>query len=153
VTEPTPDQEAVTAAQALTKALEGMSRELAAVNKRQDRMRHVVIGLTVSLVLDVLLTVVVAVFAVTARDASDASNRNGATLSQLHASQVQGCLVNNDSKNKQAALWAFVVAALQPPASDTSAQKAAAQKFLAKLERHIANAYMVRDCQQAYKAH
>lgn len=104
-------------------------------------------------VADIVLTVLVAAFGYLSVHTANAAHENGVTIAQLHASQIQGCRVNNDAKAKQAALWAFVVAALQPPASDTPAQKAAAQKFLAKLERHIDSAYMVRDCQQAYKAH
>jgi hypothetical protein len=105
VTEPTPDQAVLSTAQALTSALEGMSGQLAAVNKRQDRQRHVIIGLAVSLLIDVLLTVIVAVFAVTAHDASEASRQNGATLAQLHASEVASCQGGNQTRSKEIALW------------------------------------------------
>lgn len=130
-------------------ALEGMTKQLAAVRKTVRRGKFVITALVILLVLIIGLGVGVSITAV---KADDASAKASAASVQIHASQVTGCHVNNNTKNKQAGLWAFVIGALQPPASDTAAQKAAGGKFLVLLEHHVADAYKLRDCQAAYKA-
>lgn len=130
-------------------ALEGMTKQLAAVQKTVRRGKFVITALAVLLVLVVGLGVGVSI---TAIQASNASAKASTASTQIHASVITGCQVNNDAKVKQAGLWAFVIGALQPPASETAAQKAAGEKFLGRLEQHVASAYKLRNCQAAYKS-
>lgn len=145
------DAELAKAQRALREAQETQAETqeiLAAAQRRQERYER---RNRVLVIVDIALTVLTSAAASLAIWALTGVNSNTATLSEVRASQVQGCRVNNDAKDKQAGLWAFVIGALQPPASDTPAQRAAGEKFLARLEGHVAMAYEDRNCQKAYK--
>jgi hypothetical protein len=106
----------------------------------------VVIGLTISLVLDVLLTVIVAAFAVTARDASDAAHRNGVTLSQLHASEVASCQGGNQTRAKEIALWEHIYSI-----GVTSKTPPKIRREDNALIAYIKGVFASRDCKNLFK--
>src|ERR1022692_2741148 len=77
MTDASQDQEAIEAARGLTETLRGtqeelaaMRRELAGMNTYGHRNRRLIAGLAASFALDLVLTIVVAVFAIQAHDAS-----------------------------------------------------------------------------------
>src|ERR1017187_3098285 len=86
------DQEAIDAARGLTEAVQGtagelaaMRRELAAMNTYGKHNRRLIAGLAISFALDLLLTVIVAVFAIQAHDASSQAHVAASLAAQNHA--------------------------------------------------------------------
>jgi hypothetical protein len=127
----------------LQAALEGMTRQLAAVRKTVRGNRRVIIALAVSLFLDVCLTVEVTVAAV---QSGDASSRAAGTVTQLHASQVSACQLANVNRAQDIAIWDTFLAELAPPAARTPAVKAK----LAVINAAIRVKDTPRDCTRLY---
>jgi hypothetical protein len=124
VTEQPPD--AIRTAQDLTGALRGMADQLGALNDRLRRTRHVVWGLVISLVLDLLLTAGFAAVAVQARN----TQQSGLAL----------CESSNHARAQQISLWGYVLSLGGPP------KTAAQRKVIAEFEAHLHKIYAPRDC-------
>lgn len=78
--------------------LDLISKRLLEVASSGRRTRHLALGLAVSIVLDVALTVVVTLLSVSALD-------QGATL---RASQLSACAMGDQSRAEQIRLWDYV---------------------------------------------
>lgn len=141
-------------AKALTDALEGMTKQLAAVKATVARGKRIIIGLAVSLVLDVALTVVVTLTAAQAHDtaaqAHDASARANATVTQLHAIQVSSCNAGNGTRAAEIQLWTHLAAVSTPPAGSTPAQAAKDRQAIAALLTYVRQVFKPRDCAKIY---
>jgi hypothetical protein len=145
---------AVDAAQTLAAALETMAGQLKTVNDNSEerdaglekygRANRHRIWLSYSLVaVDVLLTVVVGLFAVQAHNAST-------TATQTRVSSIAACQSTNVARAENEQLWDFVLALIAPKADETGAEKAAGEKVLADLRAHVVHAFMPRNCTQLY---
>jgi hypothetical protein len=87
---------------ALTKSLGDVATQLSTVSQSFIRTRRqgvrIVIGLTASLALDVVLTIVVTLLSLSSLSQS----------ATLHASQLTACSIGNQSKVEQQQLWAYL---------------------------------------------
>lgn len=99
------------------------------------KTRHLTIGLAVSIVFDVVLTVVIAILTVNALD-------QGSTL---HASQLASCSISNTTRVEQQQLWVYLFQLSGPP--KTAQAKAQEQKFLAYVDKTFAPV----NCAQVYR--
>ena len=160
--QPARDRETLAATDRLTVAVTGMAAQLKAVHetleaigarqdaadKRDRRLRHVVIALVVSFALDVTLTVLVTIFAF---QAHSASTQVSATVAQQQRSQVQGCQLNNQRLARESSMWPYVESLLRPPPDPTPEQVRQSQEIIAGLKAHARRAYAPRDCASAYR--
>jgi hypothetical protein len=147
VTEPTPDREVLDAARSLTDALGGVQSELQRLNQRVSRSRHMIVALAISLAIDLALTIVVAIFAVQAHDASDRAT--SATASAVHATQVAGhayasnyalCQASNTARHQTVGVWKHLLDEAGPPKTP------AARRFEASFIAYIQRTYRARNC-------
>ena len=106
----------VAAAQALTGALERMTGELATVNRRLTRTRHMVVAIAISLVLDLTLTGLVSVGYVrlghATATATAASNRAAAASTAARHASVSSyalCKAGNTARAQQLGLWTYLL--------------------------------------------
>jgi hypothetical protein len=137
-------QDALETAKGLTGALKDMRDELARVNAYSRRTRHLVWITVASVVLDVALSVLVAVFAI-------AVHHNSVTLSELHSTNVSACQAGNQTRAKQDLIW-HQLAGLSKPAPGTSKaelkrQQRAVREFLGIVDK----AEAPRDCAKLYR--
>jgi len=144
VTDQKPDREALDTAQGLTAALRGVGSELERLNAFGRRNRHLIWGTIVSLVIDVALTVVVAVFAVQAHEAS-------VTVGELHATQIAACRIGNQSRAAQVALWEHVASVSTPPPHATRSEIAKRKRTLAAFLAYVAKVFAPKNCQEIYR--
>lgn len=138
-----PGPDPLAAARDLQRALEGMTVQLGAVKADVRRGKRLIVGLAVSLVLDVALTIGVTVAAV---QSGDASRRAAATVTQLHASELSACRQANVNRVQDIAIWNQLLADLAPPPARTVKVRAE----LAVLSRLIAVKDTPRDCTSLY---
>jgi hypothetical protein len=115
----------------VAKQLAVVADRLAQVADTARRTRHLAIGLTVSIVLDVALTVVVTLLTVSALS-------QGTTL---HASQLAACAIGNQNKLEQQQLWGYLFNLTGGP--KTSEEK----QFLTFVDKTFAPV----NCAQVYK--
>jgi hypothetical protein len=131
---PQPDSGAVGTAKALTSALDGLRVQLAQATRYGHRNRRMIWWLVVSLVLDVALTIAIAVLAVETRSANDKA-------AQVHTQQVATCLAGNQSRAAQIQLWDYILS-LTPSTPLTQEQK----RQLADLRGYVHKVFAARDC-------
>ena len=84
--------------EALSDKLNDVSKQLQKVADASRNTRRLAIGLAVSLVLDVLLTITVTLLSLSALSQSAAQ----------HQSQLASCAISNDSRTQQRALWGYL---------------------------------------------
>jgi hypothetical protein len=140
VSEPTPDSEALATAKGLTGALEAIGEKIEGLTGAVATSRHMIIALAVSLCIDVALTIVVAVFAVQAHDASDSAVAARLTAAVAARDNRALCLSGNVARAEQIEPWEDLLALSKPP--KTAAQKRLVDEFVAKLHK----IYEPRDC-------
>jgi hypothetical protein len=88
---------------------------------------------------DIALTIGLAFFAWQAHDASDSA-------AQTRQATLVTCQANNASRAGNLQIWDFLIALSRPPASDTPAKKAAADKQLAVIQGEVDRTFMPRNC-------
>jgi hypothetical protein len=165
VTDPTPDQEAISTARALTAVLGGVQGELKAVNERQDkadrfshRSRVIIVFTVISLLIDLAVTGLFINNNVRLDHATAALHattmqlqRTRATVAEFHQTIVAGCQAGNANKHGQILIWSKLASLSPPPAttppSVAAQQEAKVQAFLAFVGRVDAP----RDCAAVYK--
>lgn len=157
----TPESTLVTA-QRLTDALNGMTRRLEEVQKASEerdealstygrRNRILIIAAIIGFLLDVIATSVAFVAYVDTRDALSRVERNGATLTQIHQSNVSACETGNARAVKQKqALDAILVAGPARP-GETKTQRQAVKALLDRDRALVAQGWKPRNCQQIYE--
>lgn len=124
----------VATAQALTSSLDALSGELEAANRFGRRNRRMIWWLAVSLLLDVVLTVVVAVVAVEVNHASDKA-------AQVHSQQVATCLSTNEGRKLNVQLWDYVLSI--PPSRPRTEEQ---DKRIADFRVFLHKTFAPRDC-------
>jgi hypothetical protein len=130
-------------AQGLTDALRRMTIELRQVQAYGQRSRRIIAWLSASLVLDVALTVVVALFAGQANHATDQA---ASTLTQLHKAQISACQLGNQSRTQEVTLWDHIAAA-----GTTSRTPAKIRREDAALLAYIRRIFAPRNCPAIYR--
>jgi hypothetical protein len=130
-----PEQDpAVTAADGLAASLTAMAEQLGKLGKRQGRQRRLVIGLAVSICLDLLITAGLGYNTV----------RQNSVQDRIHASEITQCQLANGARAQDIAIWNRL---LQVPASAPAAQKAE----VAELKHLVGVKDKPRDCAAAFR--
>lgn len=124
------EAEAIRAAEAMTEALEAVHIELKHANRYGKQSRRMIWVLVCSLILDVALTIVLAVFAVQAHDANIQAKTATATSLTL-------CKAANTSRAQQHDLWLYLL---------TKGRPAAGRAFVRRFEEHLDVVFAPRDC-------
>lgn len=139
MTHPEPDpRDTLRAAAALEGTMAGLRGEMAALRHSSKRNRNWIVGLAVSLVLDIVLSVVVAVVAVQASQASDLAHQN-------RQAQIATCDAGNQARSVSVSLWNYVLdLSSKSPENQTPQRKEQIEQFRA----YMKNAYAQRDCTQ-----
>lgn len=132
------------AIEAMSEDLQTVSGRLASTEKRERLLRHVITGLCTAFVLDVALTIGVAV---ATAQAHSASSRANATVTQLHSSNLNACRQGNVTRGQDAAVWSQLLSDLAPAKDRTPAVR----KELAGINRRIAVKDTPRDCPALYR--
>lgn len=133
---PPDDNAAIAAADRLQQSVEGLRTDIGGLTTYGRRNRRLIRWLTVSLIVEALLMVAVAVLAVQARQATSAAARNEQT-------QQATCRAGNESRAANRNLWSYVLdlsAATNP--HPTPAQQEAAAKFRV----FVGQVFAARDC-------
>lgn len=120
----------------VSKRLKTVADAQARDRESAHRTRQMAIGLAVSIILDVVLTVVVALLSVSAL------NQNAT----LHASQLASCATSNETRAEQRQLWQYIFQISGTP--KTTAEKAREQQFLAFVNTTFAPV----NCAAVYKS-
>ncbi|WP_370943994.1 hypothetical protein AB5J62_33475 [Amycolatopsis sp. cg5] len=131
--------ETLRAAASLEESMSGLRDEMAALRQRSKRDRKWIVGLAVSLALDIVLSVVVAVVAVQASQANSLAQQNRQT-------QVLTCEAGNQARSASVSLWTYVLdATAKEPENQTPQRKQQIEQF----RTYMQNAYAQRDCTKA----
>lgn len=117
---------------ALTKAVEDLAGEASELRGYGQRNRHMIWGLWVSLVVDVVLTAALTVVGVQAWQANDQADQN-------RQNQISICQTSNTARAQNAQLWEYVLNAV-PPRNDLERQRR--EEFRAFMRKVFAP----RDC-------
>jgi hypothetical protein len=140
VSEPTPDREALDTARGLTEALSGVRAELARLNDRVRRSRHIIFALAVSLCIDVALTVILGLVAVQAHNASNSATKATATAQHAYASNKALCVDTNVSRHQTILVWEHLLESAGPP------KNAAGRAFETSFISYLSKVYAPRNC-------
>lgn len=136
MTEPSERNAAIAAAVRLEGSVTELTEEIAALRVYSQRSRRFIWGLAISLILDVILSFVVVVVAIQAKDANTLAEAN-------RQSQISTCEANNQSRQVAANLWNYVLdAAARTPENQTTERK----QQLADFRAYMLSAYTPRDC-------
>jgi len=138
------DSEALAAAKGLTEALEGMTRQLAALAAYGKRNRHMIWGLIVSIALDLVLTVVVAVFAIQAHDANTSAQAARVVAAAAKQNNLALCEAGNVARAQQIGLWNHLLSL--PPAPGSPRRSAGQEQQITAFRAYIAGIFKPRDC-------
>ena len=141
-------------AQTLANALDGMARELKAVNdnseQRDAALRRSASRTRLGLALDIVLTVVIALLAwqnsnTASRVSSADARAAAATASEmaLHSAQISGCQSGNAERKGELALWTYLFHASTP---GSKAQQEAVAKFMVL----VGDTFAPRNCSSLY---
>jgi hypothetical protein len=134
------DREALDAAKGLTGALNGVTQELKRLAAYGHKNRRMIWGLIVSITLDVLLTVVVAVFAIQAHDADASATAARQIAAVAQQADRNLCLSSNVSRAQQLGLWDYLFTLAGPAKTKEGA------KLDAEFLHHVATLFAPRDC-------
>lgn len=131
-----PQNPAIAAAARLQESVVDLKDEIGGLRAYGRRNRRLIVGLGISLALDILLTVAVVIVAVTANNAGDAASAN-------RQSQIDTCTSSNQTRAASRNLWNYV---LDAAANDPETQTAARKQQLAQFRTYMETAYAQRDC-------
>lgn len=144
LTESMPQESVQQTASRLARSLDGMSTELKAVRKRQDKaeetarkLRRITIGLAISLVLDLFITAGLGWNTV-----RESQNQNSS-----HADEVTACQQANVDRSEDAAVWGTFLGDIAPPKARTPK----VTRLLTGIDKRIAAKDRIRDCAALYR--
>lgn len=120
--------------EAMSDTLVKVAGRLETVAARERRTRRLTLGLVVSIILDVTLTIVVSILS------ANALNQG----STLHRSQLAACAIGNQTRHDQVKLWGFV---LKLSAKDPHSNQAQLRMFKAFVDTTFAPV----DCAGLYR--
>lgn len=105
------------------------------------------------IVIDIVLTVVIAAVSYVAVHAENSAHQNGVTLSQLHQTQLNGCVAGNQTRAQEIALWMHLAQVSRDQSAPhlTERQIAQNKKEVAALLAYIRTTFAARDCAALYK--
>jgi hypothetical protein len=146
---------ALALAKALGETLAEIARRLdqySALGRRSDRiitrLRRLGIALTVSLVLDVILTVVLGL---TAFQANGAAATSAQLVQALHAEQLTSCANGNTFRVNQTTIWHdFIGLITMQSAGESAAQAAKTDKLAKTFLAYVATVNHPVDCTALY---
>lgn len=127
-------QQALIAASRLQESMEDLRGELRAVETYGQRSRHYIVGLAISIGLDVALSIVVIVVALVVSNTNDIANQN-------REAQKASCLSGNETRAVSVQLWNYV---LDTAEHNNPGNKKQIEDFRAYMQK----AYAPRDCDQ-----
>lgn len=139
-----PDEEAtLAAAERLQNSMDGLSDEIRGLQTYGQRNRHYIWGLGVSLVLDIILSVAVAVIAVQANSASTQASNASSQANRNQQTQQVTCKATNDAREANRNLWTYIINVTEQSNADAPpAQKAQIEK----LRDFVEQVFAARDC-------
>lgn len=102
-------------------------------------------------VIDIILTIGFAFATYVAVDASAAAGRNGVTIAQLHATQLNGCRAGNQTRAQEIGLWVHLAALGKPAPGETPKQIKASEHEIAQFLAFVKSTFAPRDCRSLYR--
>jgi hypothetical protein len=156
------EREAIAAADRMTGALKEVAGRLEEVNEGSEerdaalkRSGHVtrilVILAIVGFALDVAATVIALVAIHGEHVAQAVTERNSATISQLHAVNVSACQAANVTRAQEAQVWAYVISLVKVAPGATPAQRRETGQVRDGLRVHAREATAPRNCAAVYR--
>ncbi|MET9262422.1 hypothetical protein [Amycolatopsis sp. NPDC004079] len=136
-----PQNPAIAAASRLQESVVDLKEEISGLRTYGRRNRHLIVGLAISLALDVLLTIGVIIAAVTANRAGDLAAANRQT-------QIDTCTASNDTRNASRNLWNYVLDTVAKSPENATAER---KQHIAEFRTYMQTAYADRDCSQIGK--
>lgn len=119
------------------------NKAIAQLNKSGQRSRHLIIALAVSLLFDIVLSVILGFTAVSASNSSDKAtiaSRGAAAAAAANAASAHAlCLATNDSRASGKAIWDHVLGLVVP-------QSAASRAVIDEVKHLVAKTYAPRVC-------
>lgn len=133
-------RKALALADQLVKIVSGIQTSLISLKRDRSHDRKIIIGLCVSLVLDITLSVVLVVFGL------------GLNSTQESATQqnLLQCAANNSARTADALLWNTLLNDLDPPGTKVTPQNAADIKEVNALRAVVVKKDALRNCEQIY---
>lgn len=152
--QPSDPADAIGTAQTLATALEGMAGQLKTVNenseerdaelKRYGRVNRRRIWLSYAgLAVDVVLTVVVGLFAVQAHNASTSA-------AETRTASIAACQSTNVARAENEQLWDYVLTLFAPRSGESAADRERGDQVLSALKAHVAVTFAPRNCERLY---
>jgi hypothetical protein len=133
---PDDEHEAIRAAQCLERAVLGLRDDIGALRTFGQRNRHFIWGLAVSLALDVVLSIAVAILAVSASNATSLANQN-------KQAQLVTCKAGNETRAANIQLWAYVLDLANATNPTPTPQQV---EGIRQFKIYLAQVYAPRDC-------
>jgi hypothetical protein len=131
------DSEALAAAKGLTGALTDMTAELQRLAAYGHRNRRMIWGLIISIILDLVLTVTIAIVAVQAHDANTAA-------AAAKQSELALCTAGNAARAQQVTLWTHLLTLPRAPGSPPRTK--AQQQEISAFGVYVKSIFHPRDC-------
>jgi hypothetical protein len=150
-----PDKSALALAEALGETLGEISRRLEEYSAFGKRSRQIIIALSVSFVLDVIITVVLSIVALQAHGTASTNAQLVQELhtqqAALHTEQLASCADGNTFRADQDIIWQdFIRILTTPTATSTKAQEAAADKLASEFLKYVTTVNHAIDCTALY---
>lgn len=138
-----PDAVPATDAATLTASVNGLAAAFKDLHKRSRHNLFLIRMLTVSVVLDVVLSVGLGLVAFNAHDASVKASNATSVASQTRQSQFAVCTAGNAARAGQIELWHYVLTLIDV---GNSVQTPAQQAYLMAFREYIDDLFASRDC-------
>jgi hypothetical protein len=116
----------------------GVSHVIQGLVKTGRTNRRIIVGLLISLALDILLSIAVAIIAVKANDTAS-------TAASAKTQARQNCIAGNASRADQLKLWTYVLS-FPPPVNETPAARRRRMAATVKFTAFIHRVFAPRDC-------
>ena len=142
-------------AEALGETLGEISRRLDKYSAFGKRSRQIIIALSVSFVLDIILTIVLGFTAFSAHSTADTNAQLVQALhmqqAALHVAQLQACAGGNTFRADQDVIWKdFIRILTTPTTTSTPAQVAKADKIAAQFLAYVSTVNHPVNCTALY---
>lgn len=150
MSEPDRREEVLRAAENLQGSMDALRGDVRHLNEYGQRSRHMIWGLWGSLALDVVLSVVLAVVAVQAHNASSKATHATSQSNINRQTQVTTCKSTNQARATAEQLWIYVIDQSEKVNPQLDAE---GQRQLELLRARVKMAYAQRDCSPGALAH
>jgi cell division protein FtsB len=143
VTDGNGDREALDTAQGLTRAVGSLSAEVKRLRTYGRRNRAYVL-------VDVALTVLLAVFGAVSVHAANQAADASTAANQTRVSSISACQAGNVTRAQEVMLWTHLAQISKPPPHETPVQKAKDLRQIDVLLAYIRHVFAKRDCEKVY---